>query len=96
MCVQQYALWLWAEEKIAAANKADPNGESGLIETAQSGYRMQSAYLQISKAAIQEYGKLKSCFGLSPSDRTHVTQSDPQLSLFGDAEPTSTNPFLRL
>lgn len=93
MCCQQYAQWKWAEEKIAAANKADPLNEAGMIEVAQSGYRMQSAYLQISKAAMQEYGKLKSCFGLSPADRTRVTPSDPQLPLPLDSNPTVPSGF---
>lgn len=88
MCCQEWARWQWAEVKIAAANAADPKGEAGLIEVAQSGYRMQSVYLQISAKAEERYEKLKSCFGLSPSDRTRVTPSDPQIPLpLPDAAP---------
>lgn len=81
MCCQEWARWQWAERKIAEANAADPRGEAGMIEVAQSGYRMQSVYLQIAVKAEERYEKLKSCFGLSPSDRTRVTPSDPQLPL---------------
>ena len=98
MLCQNWAQWQWAEAKIAKGNEGDAKGEAGMIEVAQSGYRMQSVYLQISTKAQERYEKLKSCFGLSPSDRTRVTQSDPQLSLFEDAEPTTPkgNPFLAL
>ena len=95
MLCQNWAQWQWAEEKITAANNTDPKGEAGLIETAQSGYRMQSVYLQISTKAQERYEKLKPCFGLSPSDRTRVTQSDPQLELPGMDAPKG-NPFLAL
>ena len=81
MCCQEWARWQWAEAKIKQANADDPKGEAGLIEVAQSGYRMQSIYLQISVKAQERYEKLKSCFGLSPSDRTRVTPSDPQIPL---------------
>jgi P27 family predicted phage terminase small subunit len=81
MCCQEWARWQWAERKIADANKADAAGEAGMIDAAPSGYRMQSVYLQISVKAEERYEKLKSCFGLSPSDRTRVTPSDPQLPL---------------
>lgn len=85
MLCQDWAQWHWAEARIAEANKADPKGEAGMIEVAQSGYRLQSVYLQISVRARDNYMKAKSCFGLSPSDRTRVTPSDPQLPLpFGD------------
>ena len=63
------------------ANKADPKGEAGMIEVAQSGYRMQSAYLLIAVRAKESYMKAKSCFGLSPADRARVQPSDPQLPL---------------
>lgn len=88
MCCQEWARWQWAEAKIAEANKADPKGEAGMIEVAQSGYRMHSVYLQISVKAEERYEKLKSCFGLSPADRTRVTPSDPQLSLPLDSAPS--------
>lgn len=81
MLCQDWSQWQWAEMKIAEANKADPKGEAGMIEVAQSGYRMQSVYLQIAARAKDSYMKAKSCFGLSPSDRTRVTPSDPQLDL---------------
>jgi P27 family predicted phage terminase small subunit len=81
MTCQEWARWQWAERKIAEANRADAAGEAGMISAAPSGYRMQSVYLQISVKAEERYEKLKSCFGLSPSDRARVTPSDPQLPL---------------
>lgn len=81
MLCQDWAQWHWAEMKIAEANKADPKGEAGMIEVAQSGYRMQSVYLQIAVRAKDSYMKAKTCFGLSPADRARVTTSDPQLPL---------------
>jgi P27 family predicted phage terminase small subunit len=83
MCCQEWARWQWAEAQIRKANKADPNGERGLIEVAPSGYRMQSVYLQISTKAQERYEKLKTCFGLSPADRTRVSPSDAQIPLPG-------------
>ena len=93
MCCQEWAKWQWAESKIAEANKADPKGEAGMIEVAQSGFRMQSVYLQIAAKSSERYEKLKSCFGLSPSDRTRVTPSDPQLRLFADNGPGNSGGF---
>jgi P27 family predicted phage terminase small subunit len=88
MLCQEWARWQWAERKIAEANAADVKGEKGMIDVAQSGYRMQSVFLQISVKAEERYEKLKSCFGLSPSDRTRVTPSDQQLPL-----PLGSNPL---
>jgi P27 family predicted phage terminase small subunit len=83
MCCQEWARWQWAEVKIAEANAADPKGEAGMIEVAQSGYRMHSVYLQISVKAEERYDKFKACFGLSPADRTRVSPSDRQPDLPG-------------
>ena len=86
---QDWAHWHWAEGKIADANFADPKGEAGMIETAQSGYRMQSVYLQIATHAKNNYMKAKSCFGLSPSDRVRIKPSDTQLALdLPDTKPS--------
>src|SRR5882672_5648630 len=84
MLCQEWARYVWAEEKITATNKADPAGEAGLIATAPtSGYRMPSVYAQISRRALETYEKLCAHFGLSPSGRTRVTPSDNQPFLPG-------------
>jgi len=84
MLCQEWARYCWAEEKIFALNKADPNGEAGLIATAPtSGYRMPSVYAQISRRALETHEKLCAHFGLSPSGRTRVTPSDNQIPLPG-------------
>lgn len=84
MLCQEWARYVWAEEKITAANKADPNGEAGLIATAPtSGYRMPSVYALISRRSLENYSKLCAHFGLSPSSRTRVTPSDNQPLLPG-------------
>jgi P27 family predicted phage terminase small subunit len=90
MACQEWALWVWAEKKIAEKNKADPDGEAGLVEKAQSGYRMQSVYRQISVKAQERYEKIIAAFGGSPSARSRVTPSDnypflPGLEPSGDA-----------
>jgi len=84
MLCQEWARYVWAEEKITALNKADPEGEAGLIATAPtSGYRMPSVYAQISRRALETYEKLCAQFGLSPSGRSRVTPSDNQPFLPG-------------
>jgi len=92
MLCQEWARYVWAEEKIATLNKADPQGEAGLIATAPtSGYRMPSVYAQISRRALETYEKLCAHFGLSPSGRTRVTPSDNQPFLPG-MEPGADKP----
>lgn len=92
MLCQEWARYCWAEEKIATLNKADPQGEAGLIATAPtSGYRMPSVYAQISRRALETYEKLCTHFGLSPSGRTRVTPSDNQAFLPG-MEPGADKP----
>jgi P27 family predicted phage terminase small subunit len=92
MLCQEWARYVWAEEKIATLNKADPQGEAGLIATAPtSGYRMPSVHAQISRRALETYEKLCAHFGLSPSGRTRVTPSDNQAFLPG-MEPGADKP----
>lgn len=83
MMCQEWARYVWAENRIAEKNKADPNGEAGLIDTAPSGYRMPSVYAQISRRSLETYEKLCAHFGMSPSSRSRVTVSDNQPWLQG-------------
>lgn len=100
---QEWARWQWAEMKISEKNKSDPNGEAGLIDTAPSGYRMQSVYLNISKSAREAYDKCVAAFGLAPSVRARVTVSDnypflpgmePGQNNAGDEPPALSKPTL--
>jgi P27 family predicted phage terminase small subunit len=88
MMATEWSRHVWAEQKIAAANAKDEDGEAGLVEETPQGYRMQSVYLQISRKSIELYHKLAAEFGLTPSARTRVTPgATPQLGLPGVEAP---------
>ncbi len=70
-----------AEKKITAL------GKDGLIDTTPSGYKQISVWLQISHRALEQMAKFLSMFGMSPADRSRVSQSDPQLGLPGLDKP---------
>ena len=86
---QEWARWMWAEQKIHEKNDADPKGEAGLIEVSQSGYRMQSVYLQISTKSREAYQRVVDGFGLEPAARARVTPSNNYPYLPG-MEPEAT------
>jgi phage terminase small subunit len=92
----EWGLYVWAMEKIAAANQADEAGEKGLIERTATGYRKFSVYLEIKNRALDNYHRLAMEFGLTPSARTRVTPGadTPQIPLPG-VEPAPGAPTLR-
>lgn len=88
MMATEWGRYVWAEEKIAAANLADEaKGEAGLIESTHNGYRKQSVLLEISRKSIELYLKLAVEFGLTPSSRTRVTPGATQMALPGIEQP---------
>lgn len=72
---------VYAETKIRELQDA------GLIDMTPSGYKQISAWLQISNRALDQMTKFLAMFGMSPSDRSRVSQSDPQLGLPGIEQP---------
>lgn len=59
-----------AEKKIAAL------GEAGPVMTLNSGYQQPHAWLNISNRSLELCAKFLAMFGMSPADRSRVTQSD--------------------
>ncbi len=59
-----YALWLKAQAQIQT---------HGVLIKAQSGFPMQSPYLQISNKAMEEMRKWLVEFGMTPSSRSRVS-----------------------
>lgn len=83
MMASEWARVVWAEQKIAELNKADPKGEAGLVAKTPNDYAVVSVYEQIRRAAMTSYLKLASEFGLTPSSRTRIRPGSPQLALPG-------------
>jgi P27 family predicted phage terminase small subunit len=72
---------------VEAETKIKAVGDSGLVETTPSGYKQISVWLQISHRSLDQMAKFLAMFGMSPSDRSRVTASDPQLPLEGMEPP---------
>lgn len=70
----------------------DPSDASGLYIKTPNGFSVQSPWLQVSHKAMEFCHKFLSDFGMSPSARTRVSPSDPQMSLFG-AKPVTPGGF---
>jgi len=85
MIATLWARHVWAEKKIEEHNRADKSGhEAGMVHVSANGYRGMSVYLQISNAAMSQYQRLASEFGLSPASRSRVKAgAGPQLELPG-------------
>ncbi|MDZ7809187.1 MAG: phage terminase small subunit P27 family [Arhodomonas sp.] len=66
---QAYGRWVRAEERMAEL------GDEGLVETAPSGYRQMSVWLQISNRATDQMKSFLAEFGMTPSARSRVTPS---------------------
>ena len=86
---QAWSDFVWARGRIAELNKDDPTGERGRIGITPSGYRQISELQQISNRSLEQLEKFLAHFGMSPSLRSRVTASDPQLPLPG-VEPKKT------
>src|SRR3990167_682586 len=87
--------YVWAATRIAALNGADRKekrvaditGERGRIWDTPSGYKQISVLQQIRNRALEMLTKFLAEFGMSPSARSRVTPSDPQLGLPGLEKP---------
>ncbi len=89
----EWGRWMWAEQKMAEENAADPKHERGYIVSAPSGYKVHSVYLQISRAAQDKCMAYAKEFGMTPSARSRVTPGESgQLGLPGVDAPTTPAP----
>lgn len=79
--------YVWASNRIAALNEGEPSGERGRVWDTPSGYKQMSVPLQIRNRALEVMMKALAEFGMSPSARSRVTPSDPQLGLPGMEQP---------
>ena len=80
--------YVWACKRIKAQNKGDRGGERGRIWDTPSGYKQISVLQQIRNRALDQCRQFLAMFGMSPSDRSRVTQSDAQMALPGvDSKP---------
>lgn len=72
--------YVWAAERIKALNAeaSDATGERGRVWDTPSGYKQISVLQQIRNRALEQMKSFLSMFGMSPSDRSRVTQSDPR------------------
>jgi len=78
-CVN-WARHVEAEDIIKKAADRDPIG-AGLFVKTPNGFPVQSPWLSVSNKAMEFCWKFLSDFGMSPSARTRVSPSDPQMSL---------------
>ncbi len=79
--------YVWACERIKALNAGDSNGERGRVWDTPSGYKQISVLQQIRNRALDQCRQFLGMFGLSPADRSRVTQSDAQIGLPGLEKP---------
>jgi P27 family predicted phage terminase small subunit len=79
--------YVWACERIKTMNADDPTGERGRVWDTPSGYKQISVLQQIRNRSLEQLKQYLAMFGMSPSDRSRVSQSDPQLSLPGVERP---------
>jgi P27 family predicted phage terminase small subunit len=79
--------YVWACDRIRTLNIEDPTGDRGRIWDTPSGYKQISVMQQIRNRALDQCRQFLALFGMSPADRSRVTQSDPQLSLPGMTTP---------
>lgn len=79
--------YVWACGQIKVMNASDASGQSGRIWNTPSGYKQISVLQQIRNRSLEQMKSFLAMFGLSPSDRSRVTASDPQLPLEGMEPP---------
>lgn len=79
--------YVWACERIKALSAGDPEGKRGRVGITPSGYEQISVVQQIRNRSLEQMAKFLAMFGMSPADRSRVTQSDPQMPLPGMDEP---------
>lgn len=81
----------WANKRITELDEKDPTGESSRIWENAGGYKQISVLVQHRNRQLELLQKFAAEFGMSPSSRSRVTASDPQLSLPG-VEPKPDEP----
>lgn len=64
MCCSAFSDWVYAQEQIK---------KHGMLIKSQSGFPMQSPYLQIGNKAFEKMLKILIEFGMTPSSRSRVT-----------------------
>ena len=79
--------YVWACDRIRAHNGEDDSGERGRVGITPSGYKQISVLQQIRNRSLEQMKLFLAMFGMSPADRSRVTQSDPQLGLPGMEPP---------
>lgn len=79
--------YVWACQRIRQQNVDDATGERGRVFDTPSGYKQISVLQQIRNRSLEQMKSFLAMFGMSPSDRSRVTQSDPQLGLPGIDKP---------
>jgi P27 family predicted phage terminase small subunit len=85
-----WAEYVFCEKKIAELNEADPEGIKGYVTVTPSGYQQMSIWVTIRNRALYVMKGFAAEFGMSPSSRSRVSQSDNrQQSLFPDIPGSS-------
>jgi len=79
--------YVWACEQIKSQNAQDQSGQRGRVWDTPSGYKQISVLQQIRNRALDQMKSFLAMFGMSPADRSRVTQSDPQMGLPGVEQP---------
>jgi P27 family predicted phage terminase small subunit len=82
--------YVWACRRIKVLNRKDKTGEAGRVWDTPSGYKQISVLQQIRNRSLEQMKTYLAMFGMSPSDRSRVTQADPQLELPGVEHPEQT------
>lgn len=70
--------YVWAVQRIKEMNAGDAAGEKGRVWDTPSGYKQISVLQQIRNRSLEQMKSFLAMFGMSPADRSRVTQSDPR------------------
>ena len=81
----------WANKRIAQMDAEDPSGDRARIWENAGGYKQISVLIQHRNRQLELLRQFGAEFGMSPSSRSRVTASDPQLGLPG-VEPKPDEP----
>ncbi|MBI1396939.1 MAG: phage terminase small subunit P27 family [Betaproteobacteria bacterium] len=73
----------WVERQIAAAAASDPTGQDGRITKREGAAPRIGALVKMKYEVLASLDRFAAEFGMSPSARSRVTPSDPQLDLPG-------------
>lgn len=72
-----------ARQRLAAQLNIYERGMAGLVQLTPNGMEAMSVNLQIANRAVEQMHKFMAEFGMTPSARSRVTPSDPQMPLPG-------------